>query len=50
MNLKKKISELRRLITIVTKFPKWKITIRATTKKGGKLHYVAVYPPVKKKE
>ena len=43
MTRKEAIKEIRRLITVVTKFPKWKIVIEGTTSKGNGFKYEKEY-------
>ncbi len=49
MDLKESVKEIRRLLVVITKWPKWKITIKATTPKGNVFDYVMSYPQKKKK-
>lgn len=48
--LKEHVKEIRRLITIVTKWPKWKVTIKATTPQGNVFDYKAEFPAKKEKK
>jgi len=43
-DLKELVKEIRRVITVVTKFPKWEIKINGVTKLGNKYEYEASFP------